>query len=283
MAASRRAAVEAPDTAFDVICAGEATLSMSAPRGALASSLRLEPGGGAVNVAMSLAKRGLRVGLATSLGDDMFGRALRDRIAAAGVDTGGVSLAPPRTGLVLLHGAGGARHVLSYRGEDEPATIPEGWSAKVLLLSGLSPVVSHGAALCRAARAARRKGTTVVVDANARLEAWAGRDARAVNSVLREADVVRCSTADLAVLGLDVDLVRAAMRKTAILVGGNALGDAWAIGPFGEVVEKRGAAASRPLGGGDALTASICAELARAGEAHEELWARALRGGRRRR
>jgi 2-dehydro-3-deoxygluconokinase len=282
VAASKLAVAEAQEAAFDVICAGEATLSMSATGGALASSLRLRPGGGAVNVAMALAKRGLRVGLATSLGDDMFGRALRDRIVAAGVDAGGVSLAPPRTGLVLLHGAGGSRHVLSYRGEDEPATVPAGWAAKVLLLSGLSPVVSHGAALCKSARAARRKGSTVVLDANARLEAWAGQDSRAVRSVLREADVVRCSSADLAVLGLDVEQVRAAMRKAAIFVGGNALGDAWATGPFGEVVEKRGGAASGLLGGGDALTASICAELARAGEAREDLWARALRGGRRR-
>jgi 2-dehydro-3-deoxygluconokinase len=258
---------------FDVICAGEALWKLTAPGGALftkSAALRFRPGGGAVHAALALAQAGLRVGLATALGDDTFGRALLDRIAAAGVDVSGVTLAPPRTGLVFVEGTGTARQVVSYREEEPPVAVPAGWSSQVLLLSGLSPVLSHGAAVCKAARAARRAGSIVVVDVNARQHLWAGHDQRAIRMVLREADVVRCSAADLAVLGVDAATVRAALRKTAVLVVSNGTGDAWATGPFGEVAQApRATAALRPMGAGDLFTAAICAELAHAGNAGE--------------
>lgn len=268
-----------------MICAGEALWNLTAPGGAFftkSTSLRFQPGGGAVNAALALARGGLRVGLATALGDDSFGRALFDRIAAAGVDVGGVSLAP-RTGLVFVEGTGSARKVVSYREEEQPVAVPAGWSSQVLLLSGLSPVVSHGAALCKAARAARRVGSIVVVDVNARWHLWAGRDQRAIRMLLREADVVRCSAQDLAVLDVDVATVRAALRRAAVLVVSNSAGDACATGPFGEVTQAPArTAALRPMGAGDRFTAAICAELARAGDPGEsgvELWQRALQRG----
>jgi sugar/nucleoside kinase (ribokinase family) len=268
---------------FDVLCAGEALWSLSAPGGALearSTSLHLRPGGGALNAALALARLGLRVGLATALGDDTFGRALCGRIAAAGVDVGGVVFGPPRTGLVFVQGSGEARQVVSFREDEQPLTVPAAWAGQVLLLSGLSPVVSHGAALVKAARAARRVGSMVVIDANARRHAWAGRDPRAIRTVLREADVVRCSAEDLAVLGLDPAGVRAALRKGAVLVVSLGAGEAWASGPFGEVAapaEKPGLV--RAPGAGDRFTAGLCADLARAGSLGEdrpERWQRTL-------
>ena len=101
--------------------------------------------------------------------------------------------------------------------------------------------------------------------------------------VLREADVVRCTSGDFAALGVDMATVRAALRPAAVLVSGSGAGDAWAIGPFGEVVEApRARGVLRPAGAGDVFTAAICAELARAGEPGEgsiELWRRALQRG----
>lgn len=274
----------APRT-FDVICAGEALWSLD-PRGeafpAKAAPLRLRPGGGAVNAALALARRGLRVGLATALGDDAFGRGLLERIAASGVDVGAVALGPPTTGLVFVVGLGASNQVLSYREAEQPIAVPAQWSSQVLLLSGLSPVVSYGATLCKAARAARRAGSTVVVDVNARRHLWAGRDPRAIHMLLREADVVRCSADDSA-LGIDLDAIRATLRPSAVLVASNGAGHAWATGPFGEVAQTpRRSVALRPVGAGDRLTAAICGELARAGqtgERHVELWERALRSG----
>jgi sugar/nucleoside kinase (ribokinase family) len=101
--------------------------------------------------------------------------------------------------------------------------------------------------------------------------------------VTHEADVVRCSTADLAALGIDEAAVRSAMRSDATLVLTNGAGDARAIGPFGEIARApRAVVTTDPRGAGDAFTAAICAELARAGQYRAddvELWDRVLRRG----
>jgi sugar/nucleoside kinase (ribokinase family) len=266
---------------LDVICAGEALWDLAPPDGTL---LRFRPGGGAVNAAVALARSGLRVGLAAALGDNAPGRALLAKVAAAGVDVGGVALIPARTGLIVLEDTGGARHMVAHRAEDElPVSVPEGWAAPVLLLSGISPALAPIAGLCRAARAARRTGTVIVVDLNARWHLWAGRDPRTLHALLREADVVRCSAADLVGLGLDDTQVRAVMRPSAALVLTQGAGAARAIGPFGEIaLPPPVVAKTRAAGAGDAFTAAICAELARTGDHGPErpdLWARAIQRG----
>lgn len=252
--------------AFDVICAGEALV---------------------INAALALAQQGLRVGLATVLSDDTHGRATKERIAAKGVDVTGVDLAQPTSGLVFVRG--GARQVVPVREEERPVSIPEGWSSKVLLLSGMSPIVSHGAALCKAARAGRRMGSVVVVDVNARWDLWEGRDARSILMVLREADVVWCSAEDLFGMKMSATAVRASMRKNAVLALSDGAGSAFVSGPFGEVARAATPANRMHAGtdGGDAFATAICAELARAGHPGEEsgalasgaLWQRALDRG----
>jgi sugar/nucleoside kinase (ribokinase family) len=234
-------------------------------------------------VAVRLSRAGFGVGLATALGDDSAGRALCARIAAAGVDVGGVKLTPPGSGLFFVQGAGADRQVIAHVGQERAFAVPPGWQAQVLLLSGLSPVLAHAAALCKAARAARRAGSIVVVDVNARPHVWAGHDPRAVRSVLREADVVRCSAEDLVTLDLDPRAVRAAMRAEGVLVSGDLVGDAWAMGPFGEVVDPRPAGPPIAPPSGDAITAAVCGELARGGPAtltRADPWRRALAAGR---
>lgn len=269
---------------FDVICAGEAPWKVAMSDGRVSGGspvVRLRPGGGAVNVALALARERLRVGLATVLADDEPSRRSVQRIAACSVDVDGVALAPPRHGFVLVDASGQASHLPWGPQDEAPFEIPAGWSSRVLLLSGLSPVVAHAAALCKAARAARRQGTLVLVDFNASLHAWAGHDPRTIAMVLREVDVARCSLADVAVLGTDVATVRAALRPGAVLVVSDATRGALATGPFGEVtcVPPR-VLAHPPHGAGDAFTAAICAELVRRGDPGESanaLWDRALR------
>src|SRR5262249_11453010 len=133
--------------------------------------------------------------------------------------------------------------------------------------------------LCKAARAGRRAGSIVVVDVRARWHLWAGRDPRAIRSILREADVVRCSTDDLAVLGVDAAFVQASMRKDAVLLTSN--GQLWASGPFGEIARRRPGSSMPFHSTSDPLIVSICAALVRAGVVSEdraELWERALDG-----
>ncbi len=266
---------EADVRTFDVICAGEALWKFHAGR--------MRPGGGAVTAALALSKEGVRVGLSTVMSDDDVGRQAKERIAARGVDVAGVALARPRRGFVLVDASGGAEQVPSVADEEPPFEVPASWFAQVVLLSGLSPVVSHAAALCRTARAGRRGGSLVVIDFNASLHAWAGRDPRTIHSVLREVDAARCSIADLAVLGMDVATVRTHLRTSAVLVVSDGLGSALATGPFGEVaVVAPELKTLPPLGAGDAFTAGMCAELARRGAPGESpgaRWHRALRRG----
>jgi 2-dehydro-3-deoxygluconokinase len=274
-------------SSFDVVCAGEALWDLTVPRAfspAQAAPMRFRAGGAAVNTALALAQKGLRVGLAAAIADDTLGRALCAKVAAAGVDVGGVALGRQSAGLVLVQSTGAARRIVAKQADDVlPVTVPRAWEAQVLLLSGLTPALPHAAGLCKAARAARRAGTIIVVDVNARWRLWAGRDPRASRAVLHEADVVRCSIGDLTALVTDEASIRGAMRESAALVLTSSAGPARVTGPFGEIAQApRVVVTTDPTGAGDAFTAAICAELARAGDYRPddvELWTRVLRRG----
>jgi sugar/nucleoside kinase (ribokinase family) len=241
----------------------------------------MSPGGGPVGVALALAREGLRVGLATALPDDTVGRRWLDRLTVSGVDVAAVVLARPGAGVVRVDATSGTIQLPALRSE-QAVEVPARWSAKVVLLSGLSPVVSQAAALCKAARGARRDGAFVLLDFNASLHAWAGSDPRTIRMVLREVDAARCSVADLAVVGLGAEHVRAELRADATFVVTDADGRSVATGPFGEVVFAPSEPTLRRAGSGDALTAAICAELARRVDVRESLaarWSRALQRG----
>src|SRR5262245_309711 len=92
---------------FDVICAGEALALWQGEATSASTPLALRPGGGAVHAALALARLGgVRVALATILPDDRVGRALRKRIADAGVDVRAVALSPPRRSIVIATSTG---------------------------------------------------------------------------------------------------------------------------------------------------------------------------------
>jgi len=231
---------------FDVVCAGAASWTLS-------SSLRIESGGGAASVAIAIAMKGLRVGLATSLADDTTGRTVLTRLKKANVDTGGVVLIPPRAGLLLLEGDA----VVDARPDDTLSlAIPKGWSAQVMLLSSLSPLVSQAGAMCKVARAARRAGSIVVLDIDARWHLWAGRDARCVRMVLREADVVCAAANDLVALSMNGAELQRELRRDGVLL-----------------------LAREPMRS-DAFVARVCADLARTKAMTPDVWERALDQGR---
>jgi len=194
--------------------------------------------------------------------DDRFGRTSLAEIAALGMNVGGVKLGSPVTELVVVDAAGGQSRVVSDPATAAELEIPPSWSSRVLLLSGLSAVTSRLAAFCKAARGARRNGTVVVLDVVGSLRHWAGRDPRVISMVLREADVVRCSYLDLAVIGADSASVRRAMRPNATLVV-NDDSITKATGAFGEVKVKALPQSVAADVFAEACTAAICAELAR--------------------
>src|SRR5262249_33438694 len=142
---------------LDVVCAGEVLWVLAASG--------LHPGGGAANVAVALAREGLRVGLASTLADDARGRARVARGAATGVDPSAATLSAPTPTVHFAEADGETRRVVPLRVEDElPIAVPERWTASVFLISGLSPALGRAAGLCKAARAARRAGAIVVID-----------------------------------------------------------------------------------------------------------------------
>lgn len=98
---------------LDCLCAGIVVgdsvcqpISRMPPPGGLATTDRVEftIGGCAANVAVDLSKLGLRIGVSGRMGDDVFGREVRDRLMSASVDCAGLVLsqtAPSSTTFVL--------------------------------------------------------------------------------------------------------------------------------------------------------------------------------------
>jgi sugar/nucleoside kinase (ribokinase family) len=271
---------------LDVLCLGEALFDLLAPPGvsfAGARSLRLRPGGAAVNVALALAGGGLSVALAAVVGQDALGRALQVKVAATGVDTSRIVLGPDRTGLVFVERTEAGRRIVGYRqaGEAAPRLPAASWSARVLVITGLAPGEAHAASLAGAAEQGRRQGAVIVVDLNARPLLWAGRDASACDGVIGAADLVKGSAGDLAVMGLSPEALRARMRRDAILVVTDGAAAARAIGSFGEIARvPEPLAVLDTTGAGDAFTARLAADLLGAGERGDaSFWEGALRRG----
>jgi sugar/nucleoside kinase (ribokinase family) len=259
---------------------GEALWDLLAPPGrtfADATTLTLDPGGAAVNVALALAGLGRTAGLVATIGADALGDALVARLEARGVDAAFVKRTSTRTGLLFGERAAHPRF-LSYRDGEAVPVLPRSWRARVVLLTGVLPSEAQARTFGAAARAARRRGARVVVDLNARPRFWKGQRAAGPDAWLAwlgEADVVKASEEDLAILRLRAPSLRARMRAEAVLVVTAGPRPARAEGPFGivEVSAPRRTPAST-LGAGDAFTAGLLDALLR-----NDAWERALRSG----
>jgi len=189
-----RATVTAAPPPLDVLCVGEAMWDLYAPAGVTfdhAESLALRPGGAAVNVALTLAEQGLRVGVAAAVSADPLGQALRARLAAAGVVTAHLTTMPARTALVLIERIAGARRLVSYRSGEEPEPVVQAaFAARILFLTGLLPSEAQQTVWRAAARDARLRKIPVVIDVNARPRMWTDVDSGAVEARCRPARVV---------------------------------------------------------------------------------------------
>jgi sugar/nucleoside kinase (ribokinase family) len=240
----------------------------------------MRPGGAAVNVALSLAKRKKRVGVAAVVGDDALGEALGARLARAGV-VAMLDPALPRTPILLAERRDdGAR--VGYRSSDEPAPRVPPSEARAVLITGLMPSAEHARALSEAARAARARGATVFLDVTARPRVWRGRDPAAALAVMAECDVVKASDEDLRVLGIEA--LPAREGATTIVTAGAR--PARVRGSFGELTRAPPTLllANRPvgdtLGAGDAFMAGLLgARLAAQGANDARSWGRAVEAG----
>lgn len=190
-----------------VVCVGETMAALAPdPIGPLddADLLRIDIAGAESNVALYLADHGVPARWVSAVGDDPFGRRVRERIAAGGVDISGVRTDPVRpTGLLLkdpgaqgtrvhYHRAGSAASALTPDVLDDPAVA----GAALLHLSGITPALSSGChALVEWALRPDRPWP-VSFDVNYRPALWTGRSAADV--LLPLAD-----RADIVLVGLD--------------------------------------------------------------------------------
>lgn len=175
---------------LDVLTVGEAMALLIAQQpGPLesAAGFTRATAGAELNVAVGLARLGLRVGYVSRLGDDSFGRHLRAFMQAEGIDTRHVATdARHPTGFMLktlavdgsdpateYHRRGSAASHLGL--PDLPA---DGAAARHLHLTGIGPAVSPSLRelVFGMARTARLAGRSSSFDPNLRPALWASTD-----------------------------------------------------------------------------------------------------------
>lgn len=182
-----------------IVCLGELLLRLSAPgREMLLQSpqLAVHIGGAEANVAVSLAKLGHAVAMASVVPDNALGAAATGELRRHGVDTALVRTAPGRMGLYFL--VTGAIHrsseVLYDRANSafalQAGSLDAGEvlaGADALHVSGVTPALGAGpaAAARRALEAAHARGMAVSFDCNYRAKLWESSGADAAR-VLRE-------------------------------------------------------------------------------------------------
>ena len=174
------------DAALDVICLGRAAVDLygqqSGGRFEDVQSFAKSLGGSSGNLAVGLARLGLRSAMLTRVGDEAMGRFVRERLAHEGVDVSHVRTDPERlTGLVLLGIAGGGAYPhIFFRehcadmglaaGDFDAAWIASGRALAVTGTHLSTP--STRAAVLQAMRWARDARRRVVLDIDYRPVLW---------------------------------------------------------------------------------------------------------------
>jgi ribokinase len=235
------------------------------------AEFRTAAGGKGANQAVAFARLGARTTMVGRVGDDSFGRTLRDGLAADGVAVAPIGIdAAAATGiaLVLLEGDGGNRIIVvggangRLDGSDvaRAESLLDECDLTLMQLETPLPVVEA------VARAARARGVLTVLDAGAATPAAAGSGLASLVDVLSpneiEAEVLTgIAVSDVESARLAARALReAGAREVIIKMGGR--GALW-VGPQGEL--HLPAFAIRPVdttGAGDTFTACLGVSLA---------------------
>lgn len=184
------------DTAYDVITLGETMVAFAAHEAgplASASTFTKIAAGAETNVAVGLARLGLKVAWLSRLGVDSFGAYVRHAVATEGVDCSAVMDDATRpTGFMLKSRAaegddpqveyfrrGSAASALSLADFDEARFL----RARHLHVTGITPALSASAAelVEHAMRFMRSHGRSVSFDPNLRLRLWPSREVMAAH------------------------------------------------------------------------------------------------------
>lgn len=156
-------------------------------------------GGAESNVAIGVARLGMRSGWFGRLGNDPLGRLIRKNIRGEGVDVSQAQLTDEApTGLMLREIVSGQSSVFYYRKNSAASMMrPEHLNAeyieqaKILHVTGITPALSESIreTQLEAIRIAKKAGVKVCFDPNLRLKLWSMEEARKVIlEIAREAD-----------------------------------------------------------------------------------------------
>ncbi|MFR1436090.1 MAG: carbohydrate kinase family protein [Acutalibacteraceae bacterium] len=209
---------------WDLVSLGELLIDFT-PSGTSANGNPLferNPGGGPGNMACAAAKLGARTAFIGQVGDDAFGRTLRDVVQKNGVDVSRLRLSPDyQTSLAFVHlDEHGDRSFSFYRRHGADTMLeaaPEDYALiddcrAFFYSSVLMTAEPARTASFRLAEYAHRRGVTTVFDPNLRLNLWDSA-AHARDCILRAmpyADIVKVSEEELVFLTGENDLEKAA-------------------------------------------------------------------------
>lgn len=214
--------LEPSDAGRRVVCFGEALVDLvcEQPVDSLAEAPAFVPrvGGSLANIAVVASRFGAGTELCGGIGDDEFGRWLREQIGALGVDVERFAPVPgvaTTVALVAVSPAaepsfafyGGVRRPAAFAGPQLGTALSDPPGVLVLGSDTLIGDAERAVTL-RAAALARERGWTVLCDPNLRPARWAG-DAEMLASsraLVAAADVVKCNAAEArALTGEDED------------------------------------------------------------------------------
>jgi fructokinase len=263
---------------IDVACIGEVIWDVYEDGRRGSRVLYREPGGASANVAIAVARLGLRAAVAACVGRDQVGSALVARLVEEGLDTRCVERRPERTGVTFIHvGADGEPSFTNYRQGTADRVAPRRVPRAAWIAVGTS-AASPWAALRGAGE------TPVALDLNVRPLLWASRGAAAKEAarLVERSALVKASVNDLEALAKGSGVAwlrRHAPPETACLVTRGAAG-VHVRAPGGvslEVPAQEVAAALDATGAGDAFLAGVLAALVAArarpgGPAFAEPW-----------
>ena len=287
---------------MDVACFGELLWDFYEADGKsekepIARQFRRELGGASANVAVTLARLGVKVGAVGAVGKDKLGAALEAALEAEGVETTHVVRLAASTGITFVtQSATGDASFIPYRGGTADMSLDEGditpamGKVRFALVSSTSMMESARAATEKFLAAVEKAKGAVVVDLNVRAHLWPDEAAMrtAVKDLVARAALVKGSERDLNALagkrGMSW-LEDNAKQATWILTRGE--NGAAAVGAHGQATAptKRVRCIDRS-GGGDAFVAGVLAVLVKAGAKPSsaewkdgKLWTRALEVG----
>jgi 2-dehydro-3-deoxygluconokinase len=260
---------------LDLLTVGEPLICLSAEgRLAAAPALTKSIGGAEANVAIGLARLGLRAGYVSRVGDDPFGDEIVRTLRGEGVDVSRVQRSPARpTGLMVKELRSPTDVRVHYYRQGSAATELDGLGevppARHVHVTGITVALGAGpaAAVRELLSAAAATGASVSLDPNIRRKLWSLDDAvAALREILPYVDDLLLSDAEALALAGAGDLdealdLLAAHGIARVVVRRGARGAVGVAG--GERIEVAAEAAGPVVdcvGAGDAFTAGYLFE-----------------------